>query len=115
MQLATAYALMYGNCVDFKSPCVLLLLVAGDIFAAVAAGNLAGLQQLLAASHNTAKQQQQPPPQQLSLQQQLDTALELAALLGPSRLAFAKLLLLHGADPCGRNSAALAWAARRRR
>jgi ankyrin repeat protein len=45
----------------------------------------------------------------------LDTALELAALLGPSRLAFAKLLLLHGADPFGRNGAALAWAARRRR
>jgi hypothetical protein len=88
---------------------------AGDLFAAVAAGNLPGLQRLLAASHNTLKQQQQQALQQHALQQRLDVALELAALLGQSRLAMAKLLLLHGADPFARRGAALGWAARRRR
>jgi hypothetical protein len=97
------------------------LMLAGDLVAAVASGNLSGLQRLLAASHNTAKQQQQQLHEALQhhhqqqQQQQLEIALELAALLGQSRLALAKLLLLHGADPCSRSGAALAWAARRRR
>jgi hypothetical protein len=91
---------------------------AGDLFAAVAANTLPGLQRLLAASHNNLKQQHTPQTnhlQQQQQQQQLNTALELAALLGQSRLPMAKLLLLHGADPCARSGAALSWAARRRR
>ncbi|WIA15464.1 hypothetical protein OEZ85_002105 [Tetradesmus obliquus] len=79
-----------------------------------AAHGLLCLQRLLAASHNALKQQQQQQHSQQQ-QQQLDVALELAALLGQSRLAMAKLLLLHGADPCARRGAALGWAARRRR
>ena len=46
-------------------------------------------------------------------QPQLDEALEIAAMLGSSRLQLLQLLLEHGADPTSRGAAALVWAEQR--
>ncbi|KAF8057941.1 PP2AB2 [Scenedesmus sp. PABB004] len=71
----------------------------GGLPEAVMSGATEGLARLLAAHAHS--------------QAALDAALQLAALLGSSRLHMARLLLLHGADPCADGQAALAWAARR--
>jgi len=78
--------------------------VAGDLSFAVLAGNLGAVEGLLSS---------EAWRRQCGLEQ-LDEALELAALLGSSRLPMLKLLLQHGARPLARGAAAWAWAEQRK-
>lgn len=76
----------------------MLFCIAGDLSVAVLGGDIKCVQGVLDSGDCS--------------QQQLDEALELAAML--CRVEILQLLLVHGADPGARGAAALTWAVQRR-